>query len=365
MNNDPFQGRRVLVADDETVNLRVLGSFLREFGCVPILADSGKKALELMDSTVDLVLLDVLMPGMDGFEVARNIKAVKEWASVPLVMVTALTSRDDRLKALESGANDFIAKPIDKTELRVRMASMLRMKRSQDELMLYQARLEEMVDVRTQALTLAVDNLREMQNTLQASHLETILRLASAAEYKDEHTASHIKRMSGYSARLAELAGLPSHFVELIRQASPMHDVGKMGVPDSILLKPGKLTPEEWTVMKNHTVFGRNILEGSHSELLQVAEVIAFSHHERWDGSGYPMNLAGGDIPVAGRICAVSDVFDALTTARPYKEAYSNEQALSIMRRSQVEGTHFDPGIFALFLDNLEDFLDIQRKFQD
>jgi len=365
MSRDPFQGSRVLVADDETVNLRVLASFLREFGCEPVLAQDGRQTLELMDSGIDLVLLDVLMPGLDGFEVARQIRGIEGCDVTPVIMVTALTGRDDRLQAVEAGANDFIAKPIDKTELRVRMSSLLRMKRSQDELKSYQLKLEQMVEVRTEALHLAVDNLRQMQHSIQASHQETILRLASAAEYKDEHTASHIKRMSGYSALLAEMAGLPSHVVDLIRQASPMHDVGKMGVPDSILLKPGKLTPEEWTVMKNHTVFGRNILEGSNSELLQLAEVIAFSHHERWDGTGYPLNLSGEDIPLSGRICAVSDVFDALTTARPYKQAYGNEEALAIMRRSQAGGTHFDPRIFALFLDNLEEFLDIQRKFQD
>ncbi len=365
MSHDPFPSSRVLVVDDESVNLRVMSRFLQELGCQCVTADGGASALDLLDPSFHLVLLDVLMPGMDGFETVRRIRARHDLAGLPVIMVTALAGREERLSAVQAGANDFIAKPIDRTEPRVRMDSLLRMKHSQDELKNYQARLEEMVSVRTEALRLAVDNLRQMQNSLQSSHLETILRLASAAEYKDENTAGHIKRMSEYSALLAAKAGLAPGMVDLVRQASPMHDVGKMGVPDSILLKPGKLTPEEWVVMKRHTVYGQNILKDSDSELLQVAEVIAVSHHERFDGTGYPNGLSGEDIPLFGRICAVTDVFDALTSYRPYKPPFSNDEALAVMRASQTGGTHFDPELFALFLDNVPEFLDIQKQFQD
>jgi putative two-component system response regulator len=361
----PMPAQRILVADDEAVNLRVLASFLRDFGHQPVTASSGEAALELLDGTISLALLDVLMPGMNGLEVVRRMRQNPVLKDIPVIMVTALSGREERLAAVEAGANDFIAKPIDKTELKVRLDSLLRMKASQDELRRYQATLEDMVAIRTEALHQALDNLQSMQSSILASQRETVFRLSAAAEYKDDNTASHIKRMSAYSGLLAGLLGLPDHEVNLVLEASPMHDVGKMGVPDSILLKPGKLTPEEWEAMKRHTVIGRNILAGSDSELLQVAEGIAYSHHERWDGTGYPDALQGEAIPLFGRICAVADVFDALTTSRPYKQAFSNEKTLDIMRDAQVRGVHFDPKIFALFLDNFDDFLNIQRKFQD
>lgn len=365
MGSDPSTPRRILVADDEAVNLKVIAAFLRGFGHEPVLAQSGVQAMELLDASIDLALLDVLMPDMDGFEVVRCMRADQNLKDIPVIMITALTGREDRLTAVEAGANDFIAKPIDKTELRVRMESLLRLKDSQDELKRYQAQLETMVSQRTEALRLAIENLQQMQHSILATQLDTIFRLSAAAEYKDEDTAQHIKRMSEYSALLAAKIGLPKHDVELLRQASPMHDIGKMGIPDAILLKPGKLTPEEWEVMKTHCVIGRNILKNSDSELLQVAEMVAFSHHERFDGSGYPLGLKGEDIPLFGRICALADVFDALTSERPYKKAFSNEKALAIMREEQERGMHFDPKIFTLFVDNLGEFLDIQMRFRD
>jgi len=365
MDSGALTPQRILVADDEQINLKVVAHFLREFGHDPVLADSGSQALALMDSSIDLVLLDVMMPGMDGLEVVRRMRATPALRDMPVIMITALASRQDRLSAVDAGANDFIAKPIDKTELQVRMRSLLRMKQSQDELKRHQASLEQMVAIRTEALHLAVDNLQLMQHSILASQQETILRLSAAAEFKDEHTASHIKRMSEYSTLLATLYGLPSHMVALIRQASPMHDVGKMGIPDNILLKPGKLTPDEWTIMKRHTTIGQHILEGSDSELLHTAEVIAVSHHEKWDGTGYPHGLAGQAIPIQGRICAVADVFDALTTLRPYKEPFDNPAALAIMRQSQERGAHFDPAIYTLFMENFHQITAIQEEFKD
>jgi len=365
MPSDPPPQSRVLVADDEAVNRMVVSSYLRNFGHVAVQASSGDEALALMDDTIDLALLDVLMPGIDGFEVARRIRGNPLVSDVPVIMITALSGREDRLMAVEAGANDFISKPIDKTELKVRVASLLRMKHSRDQLKRYQTGLEDMVEQRTEALRMAMDNLRQMQRSVEASQRETIHRLSAAAEYKDEDTASHIWRMSEYSARLAALLGLSDQAVDLLRLSSPMHDLGKMGIPDAILLKPGKLTSGEWDVMKTHCAIGRDILKQSDSELLQAGEVIAYSHHERYDGTGYPEGLSGKDIPLFGRICAISDVFDALTTARPYKKAFSNEEALAVMRSEQDGQVHFDPDIFSLFLDNFAGFLDIQSKFQD
>jgi len=265
------------------------------------------------------------------------------------------------LRAVEAGANDFISKPIDLTELRVRMGSLLKMKESQDEVKRYQAELEEMVAVRTSALRMALENVKESQRVILSAHLETIHRLAAAAEFKDEETADHIQRMSRYCALLAKRLALPDAEVDLVLQASPMHDIGKIGIPDSILLKPGKLTADEWAVMKKHTIYGARILGDSNFELLRVGETIALSHHERWDGTGYPNGLAGEEIPLFGRVCAVADVFDALTSRRPYKEPFSNETSLEIMRAGR--GTHFDPKILDIFLNDFGMFEDIQKDF--
>ena len=311
------ESRRMLVVDDELLNRKVLEGFLKRMGHQAVVAKSGPEAIELLDASIDLVLLDVMMPGMNGFEVCAAIREGHACSDVPIIMVTALSGNQDRLRAVEVGANDFIAKPIDKTELRVRTDSMLRMKDARDQVKRYQGELEEMVRVRTQALELALENLRELQKATTAAHLETVHCLSYAAEYKDEDTAMHILRMSHYSALIAKRLGRPRNEVELLLHASPMHDVGKIGIPDAILLKPGKLDAREWEIMKQHTVIGERILGDSSAELLQLGSLIAISHHERWDGSGYPNGLAGEDIPLCGRICAIADVFDALTSKRP------------------------------------------------
>ncbi|MHC1712179.1 MAG: HD domain-containing phosphohydrolase [Solidesulfovibrio sp.] len=353
--------KRILAIDDERINLRVIGGLLRNLGYEPVLVESFGEALALLDQSIDLVLLDVMMPETDGFTVARKIREMPAVSDVPIIMVTALTSKQDRLRAVEAGANDFISKPIDLTELRVRMGSLLKMKESQDEVKRYQAELEEMVAVRTSALKMALENVKESQRVILSAHLETIHRLAAAAEFKDEETSDHIQRMSRYCELLAHSLGLPDAEVDLILQASPMHDIGKIGIPDSILLKPGKLTPEEWEVMKKHTIFGARILGESNFELLRVGEIIALSHHEKWDGSGYPKGLAGENIPLYGRICAVADVFDALISRRPYKEPFSNEKSLEILRAGR--GSHFDPRILDVFLNDFDKVEEIQKEF--
>jgi putative two-component system response regulator len=354
--------KKVLAADDEEVNRILLEKMLSKLGHEPIMAKDGFDALAKIGEGIDLVLLDVMMPDMDGFEVVRRIRAQGQLADIPVIMVTALSSRDDRLKAVEAGANDFIAKPVDMTELRVRMSSLLKMKEAQDSLKLYQANLEETVRVRTEALRLAVDNLAQQQRDTQAAHLDTVKRLAIASEYKDKDTADHIQRISDFCGLLGKLLDLSQPEVDLLIHASPMHDVGKIGIPDGILLKPGPLDAGEWEIMKSHTLIGGKILKDSYSDVLQAGEIVAMSHHEKWDGSGYPAGLSGEDIPLIGRICAVADVFDALTNARPYKEAYSNEDALDIMRKGR--GSHFDPALLDLFFGNLDAVLAIQAKYR-
>ena len=355
--------KRILVVDDEPGNRELLEAMLMGLGHESELAPDGFVALAALKRGFDLVLLDVMMPGMDGFEVARRIRSGADQPDIPICMVTSLTGKEERLRAVEVGANDFIAKPVDKTELKVRVASLLRVKEAQDTSKRYAADLEATVASRTAALRQALQDMSEAQRKTYEAQLETIERLVLAAEYKDEDTASHIKRMSRYSELLARKLTLPLKECEIVLHASPMHDVGKIGTPDGILLKPANLTPEEWVTMKQHTTMGGRILGGSSSELLMAGEVIALSHHEKWDGSGYPKGLMGESIPIYGRICAVADVFDALTSKRPYKEPFPKEKALGIMREGRA--THFDARILDLFLDNMKEVEAIQSQYRD
>jgi len=363
MMQDGNGRERILVVDDELINRKVLEGMLKSFGLDCVCAESGPAALALLDVNIDLVLLDIMMPGMDGFAVARAIRSIPAYAELPIVMVTALSAREDRLTAVQAGANDFVAKPIDSTELKVRMTSLLRLKRYHNKLKDYQQHLEQMVEEKTGALRSALADLERARLATLRANMETIHKLSAAAEYKDEDTASHIMRMSRYCAVIAEHAGLDDGAVDLILNSSPMHDIGKMGIPDAILLKPGKLNAQEWEVMRRHTIMGAKILGNSSSKYLEAGAVIAATHHEKWDGSGYPNGLVGKNIPLFGRICAVADVFDALTTRRPYKEALSNGESIGIM--TQGRGTHFDPDLFDIFLSNLSRIEAIQREYQD
>ncbi|NCC25249.1 MAG: response regulator [Deltaproteobacteria bacterium] len=354
--NDDDRKRRILCVDDEDFNLAVLSGFIRRLGHEPVTAGSGEEAKEFLDESIDLVLSDVMMPGMDGFSLVEWIRTESPNPDVPVIMVTTLTEKGDRLRAVQAGANDYVTKPVDLVELRIRSDSLLKMKDSQDVVKLYQRHLEEMIEERTKSLH---DTLKR----LRTAHIEIINRLSVAAEFRDEDTASHINRMSHISGLLARKMGMTEYEVDTVLHASPMHDVGKIGVPDAILFKPGPLSPEEWVIMKRHTEFGGKILDGGDSDLLQLARVIALSHHEKWDGSGYPNGLKGEDIPLVGRICAVADVFDALMSERPYKKPFSLEKSLDIMR--QGRGSHFDPRVLDAFLDNLDEALSIRHQFNE
>ncbi len=351
--------KQILIVDDEEPNRETLASMVSCLGYESECARDGIEALAKVKLEIDLVLLDATMPGMDGFEVAKQIRNNPDLDEIPIVMVTALSGKQSRLRAVEAGANDFISKPVDLTELGVRLSSLLKTKEARDALRRNQALLEQTVRKRTADLHQALQAMAEAQRSAYDAHLDTIQRLAVAAEYKDANTAAHIQRMSHYCALIGRSLDLPPGEVEILRYASPMHDVGKIGIPDAILLKAGKLNPVEWAIMKRHTVIGACILHGSLSKLLQAGESIALSHHEKWDGTGYPYGLAGEEIPLYGRICAVADVFDALTTPRPYKEALSNERACEAMLKGR--GSHFDPQILDVFFENLEE----ARKIQD
>lgn len=355
--------RRILVVDDESSNRDLLTKMLKALGYYVDSAIDGLKALDQLKIGYDLILLDVMMPGMDGFEVVRKIRSGSEYKDIPICMVTGLAGREDRLRAVEAGANDFIVKPFDMMELKIRTHSMLVEKESREALKRYQSELEETVAKRTKDLQHALQAKEEAQRKTYLAQLETIERLAMAAEHRDKETSFHIKRVSRYSYLIAKKLGLSSEECELVLNATPMHDVGKIGIPDAILLKAGKLSTSEFEIMKKHTEIGALILSGSFSDLLRAGEIIARSHHERWDGSGYPLGLSGANIPLWGRITALADVFDALTSKRPYKDAYSNEMAVQIMK--EARGVFFDPRLLDIFMENLTEVFAIQKQYMD
>jgi putative two-component system response regulator len=355
--------RRVLVIDDDDGIRKITQLLVEGLGHDVESARDGIEGLAKLQLGVDLVLLDVVMPGLDGFDVCRRIRQDPVGRDVPVIIVTTLETREHRLHAVEAGANDFIAKPVDETELRVRTTSLLKLKVVQDELKRYHSHLETMCEERTATLRKALEHMADAQRMAYQAQLETVERLAILAEYKDKVTGRHIQRMSEYSAVIARGLRLPPGEVELILHASRMHDVGKIAVPEAILRKPAALDTQEWNVMRQHSAIGSRILDNSSSEILQAGRVIALHHHERWDGAGYPNGLSGGDIPLWGRICAVADVFDAVTSERPYKPAFPNEEALQLLRDGK--GKHFDPRVIDVFFDCLDDILAIQNKYRD
>ena len=296
----------ILVVDDQPQNIELLEAFLMPQGYEIVKAINGEEALDkLAANQIDLILLDVMMPKVDGFEVTRRVKQDNNYQMIPIILVTALHEPEDRVKGLKAGCEDFISKPVDKTELLARVRSLLKVRDYNNLMSNYMKELELEVSRRTQ-------ELRNATNMLQTASLETIYRLARASEYKDEDTGTHIQRMSQYSAAIARKMGLDDSMVATILYAAPMHDLGKIGIPDEILLKPAKLNSIEWEIMKQHAVIGAKILKDSNAEFIKLAEIIAISHHEKWDGTGYPNKLKGTDIPIAGRITAIADVFDAL-----------------------------------------------------
>ncbi len=347
----------ILVVDDQPQNIELLEAYLVPQGYEIVKAANGEEALEkLSGNQIDLILLDVMMPGMDGFEVTRRIRQDDTHRLLPIILVTALRETEDRVKGIEAGCDDFISKPVDKMELLARVRSLLKVKAYNDLMSNYRKELESEVTRRTEELKHAFEKIK-------TASLDTIYRLSMASEYKDEDTGAHIKRMSRYSAGVARRMGLNESTIETILYAAPMHDLGKIGIPDRILVKPAKLDPVEWEIMKLHTVIGAKILKGSDAEFIKLGEIIAQTHHEKWDGSGYPGGLKGIEIPIVGRIVAIADVFDALTSKRPYKEPFSIDKSLAIIREGR--GSHFDPDIVNAFFAIQDEILTIKKQYAD
>jgi putative two-component system response regulator len=363
MNSDSIAPKKkLLIVDDEEANTSLLARIVRSAGYDSETASNGDEALSKIGDDIDLVMLDVTMPGKDGFEVCRLIRQIDRCRDLPIIMVTGLTGKAERLRAVECGANDFIGKPFERTEVEVRVRALLTFKEMQDALKRQKDHLEIAVAARTHELRDALKRATMAEQETYEAHLGTLKRLAMAAEYKDEQTGGHILRIGEYCAVLAKCLGLPASEVELMQRAGVLHDVGKMGISDSILLKPGKLTEEEFDVMRTHTIIGAKLLDGSMSELIDAGRVVALTHHEKWDGSGYPNGLSGERIPLWGRICAVADVFDALTSERPYKRAFTNEEAYAILERDA--GKHFDPLVVDVFLKNTAAIEHVQALYK-
>jgi putative two-component system response regulator len=346
---------RILVVDDDERLRSILEDRLSAWGHEVLVAADGEEALAVAQRELpDLILLDVMMPKLDGFSAARALKNSAETSHIPIVMVTALDEVADRVWALDAGADDFLTKPVDPTELRARVQSLLKVKAYNDYMRHHQEELEAAVAKRTEELRFALDRL-------EVASLDTIYRLSRAAEYRDPDTGAHVERVSRFAATLARQMGQPAGFNDLVMWATPMHDVGKIGIPDSILLKPGKLDPDEWRIMQTHTEIGARLLSGSDSALLQMAETIARTHHEKWNGRGYPDGLKGEEIPLAGRITAVADAFDTICSKRSYKEAIRPEDAFDIMVSER--GHQFDPSVVDAFVSALPELLATIRRF--
>lgn len=330
---------RVLVVDDEARNLRLMESLLQPEGYEVTTASSGPHALDAVaKDQPDLVLLDVMMPGMDGFQVAGKLKLDPLTKRIPIIMVTSLSDRSSRLTALNMGAEEFITKPVDRAELWVRVRNLLRLKEYGDFLLDQSRALEQLVDERTERLV--------------ASYRQTITTLNRAASYRDEETGAHVQRISHYCVELAAALGLDAEFRDCIFYASPMHDIGKIAIPDRILLKKGPLEPAEWEVMKTHAALGAQMLQEGDSPYVEMGRDIALGHHEKWDGSGYPGGLVGDATPLAARIMSITDVYDALRSKRPYKPAFDHDEVLGIISRGdrRTQPQHFDPEVLAAFV---------------
>ena len=353
----------VLVVDDTPGNLSLMSDLLRPDYKVK-LAPTGERALQIVTAEKpDLILLDIMMPEMDGYEVCRRLKAAAATRDIPVIFLTARSDTDDERAGLALGAVDYITKPISPPILLARVNTHLALKATADFLRDKSSYLEREVAMRT----LEVQAIQDV----------TIMAMTSLAETRDNETGNHIRRTQLYVKTLAERLRhhprfepvLNDRMIELLYKSAPLHDIGKIGIPDSILLKPGKLTVEEFEIMKTHTTLGRNAIDEAERRLgmrvafLSVSKEIAYSHQEKWDGSGYPQGLAGDAIPVSARLMAVADVYDALISKRVYKPAFSHDQACNTIIRGK--GTHFDPDMVDAFVDIAEDFRSIAQKYPD
>ncbi|HEY5997967.1 MAG TPA: HD domain-containing phosphohydrolase [bacterium] len=350
---------RILVVDDDRLAQRLMEDMLLPLGYEVTIADDGRTALDTARRIrPHLIFMDVVMPVIDGFFACQLLKEDPETQHVPVVLVTSLEGRDSKIRGLAVGASDFISKPVDQTELALRAKNLLRVVEFEEFLQRHNEALDAQVRERTAQLERALEQLCRSKDELKASYLDTIFRLTTVAEFKDGFTAGHIKRVGHYCRHLARELGWDDERQEAIFYASPMHDIGKVVIPSEILGKPGPLTPDEFAIAKGHTTAGAHILEGSTSTFLQMAEVIALTHHERHDGGGYPRGLRADEVPLAGMIMNIADQYEALRSVRPYKPALTHGRVIEILTHGdgRTMPTHFHPQVLEAFADSASHF---------
>jgi putative two-component system response regulator len=343
--------QQVLIVDDTQINLVLFEALVRKMGVndTQMFASATAGLAWAQTHDPDLIIVDYMMPDLDGIEFIERLRATPGKEMVPILMITANDQKQVRYRALNVGASDFLNKPIDKAEFLARVRNLLALSSARRKLSDHAAWL--------------ADEVRKATAEIVERERETVIRLSKAAEYRDPETGAHILRMAHYSQLIARGLGLSVADQELLLQAAPLHDIGKVGIADNILLKPGRLTAEEFETMKLHAVYGYEILQGSASTVLQAGAAIALGHHEKFDGSGYPAGLKGEAIPIFSRIVAVADVFDALTSARPYKAAWTPEAAATYIQ--QQSGVHFDPGCVLTFFRHWDEVMHIRGRFAD
>ncbi len=334
---------KILIVDDNPKNIQVLALILQQEGYDLAFATSGEKALKIASEVhIDLILLDVMMPGKDGFETCKELKNSLKTSKIPVIFLTALSDKENIIKGFSIGGIDYVTKPFNTKELLIRVKTHLQLKD-------YENNLEYKV--------------HELTKEIEATQREIIFIMGAIIESRSKETSNHVKRVAEYSKLLALLYSLPFEEAELLREASPMHDIGKVGIPDAILNKSEKLTSREWEIIKTHAELGYDILKYSQRSILKVASIVAFEHHEKWDGSGYPRGLSGENIHIYGRITALADVFDALGSKRIYKDAWPMDKILKYIRNQS--GKHFEPKLVKLFNENLDEFLRIRSRLKD
>lgn len=341
---------KILIVDDAPKNIQIVANFLGDEKYDISYAMNGYRALELIKETkFDLVLLDVMMPGMNGYEVCKEIKKGSFYDEMPVIFITAKTDEESLIEAFDAGAQDYVTKPFNSAELMARIRTHLKLKAFED---------SQQVIINN-----ALAELKGLNKEIIETQKEVIFTMGSIGETRSKETGLHVKRVAEYSRLLARLSGLEEYEADLIAMASPMHDIGKVGIPDSILNKKGKLTVEEFEVMKTHVTIGYDMLKHSDRPILKTAATIALEHHEKWDGSGYPKGLKGSDIHIYGRVTALADVFDALGSERCYKKAWADEDIFALLNEQKAK--HFDPNLIDMFFANLDDFFAIRTLYKD